>query len=351
MSRIRDLCSPLGASVREVMEAIDRNKAGIALVVGEDGRLVGTITDGDVRRFILSGGGIDQPAEGLVWRHPVTAPAGASRQVLGELLEKHKIRNIPLLDPDGRPVGLFTHRELLATQGTEPCAVVLAGGEGTRLRPLTDSVPKPMITVGGTPLLECLVEGLVRSGFKHLFLSVNYKAQVIEEHFGDGSRFGASITYLREDSKLGTAGPLSLLPPQSCPVLVSNGDLLTTTDFFSLYEFHAQHRCVMTVAGIEYKVKVPYGVLRTAEHYLLGVEEKPEQKFLCNGGIYVLNPELIHMVPAGRAFDMTDLLAKVLQAGLPVATFPVHEYWVDIGEMPDLERAQREFKVAFGGKD
>jgi len=350
MEQAKELCSPLGASVRQVMEDIDRNKAGISLVVGEDGRLVGTITDGNVRRFILSGGSIEAPAERLVWRYPVTAPAGTPREVLAELLETHKIRNIPLLDHDGRPVGLFTYRELLASRDEGPCAAILAGGEGTRLRPLTESIPKPMVSVGGSPLLENLVASLVRSGFKRLFLAVNYKAEMIEQHFGDGSRFGAAITYLREESKLGTAGPLGLLPPLTCPLLVTNGDLLTTTDFGRLYEFHGQHRCVMTVAGIEYKVRVPFGVLRTAGHYLLGMEEKPEQKFLCNGGIYVLNPELVHLIPAGRRFDMTDLLAKVLQAGLPVATFPVHEYWVDIGHITDLEKAQRDYQDQFGPK-
>ncbi|MCB2226165.1 MAG: nucleotidyltransferase family protein [Desulfarculaceae bacterium] len=342
MTQDNPLCIAQGATVRQVMKAIDGNKQGIVLVVDAEGKLLGTITDGDVRRFLLTAGGLDEPADPLVWRHPVTAPQEATRAELLELLAAHKLRNIPLLDPEGRPSGVFSLRDALEGGSAGPVAAVLAGGEGKRLRPLTNDLPKPMLPVGDTPLLQLIVENLVSSGFKQIHISVNYKAELIEEHFGDGAAFGAEISYLREETKLGTAGPLGLLPPLSGPLLVINGDVFTAANLDRLYEFHLAQRCVMTVAATEYRVKVPYGVLKLAGHLMLGMEEKPEQSFYCNGGIYVINPEVLRFVPKGEPLGMNDLLARVLAAGLPVAAFPIHESWVDVGQAADLERACRQ---------
>lgn len=342
MKKDNPLHCPLGVSVRQVIQRINDNKMGIVLMVDQDGRLLGTITDGDVRRFLLNQGSLDAPADPLIWRHPVTAPAGASRRDLTRLLAEHKLRNIPLLDEEGRPTGLFTLADALEGEGERPCAVILAGGQGRRLRPLTKDLPKPMLPVGEAPLLENIVRNLVACGFSDIYLSVNYKAQVIEDHFGDGQAFGARVRYLREDTELDTAGPLSLLPPQSAPLLVTNGDIYTATGLDRLYEFHLAHRCVMTVAATQYRVKVPYGVLNLAGHLLLGMDEKPEQRFYCNGGIYVLNPEILRLIPSGQPFSMSQLLERVLGAGLPVAVFPIHESWVDVGQQADLERACQE---------
>lgn len=342
MKKDNPLHCPLGVSVRQVIQRINDNKMGIALMVDQDGRLVGTITDGDVRRFLLNQGSLDSPADPLIWRHPVTAPANASRKELTRLLDQHKLRNIPLLDDDGRPVGLFTLRDALEGEAARPCAVILAGGQGKRLRPLTEDIPKPMLPVGDAPLLENIVRKLVACGFQDIYLSVNYKASVIEDHFGDGQAFGARISYLREERELDTAGPLSLLPPQTAPLLVTNGDIYTATGLDRLYEFHLAHRCVMTVAATQYRVKVPYGVLNLAGHLLLGMDEKPEQRFYCNGGIYVLNPEILRLIPASQPFSMSQLLERVLAAGLPVAAFPIHESWIDVGQRADLERACQE---------
>ncbi len=332
-----------GASVRQVLECIDRNKAGVALMVDEAGRLLGTITDGDVRRFILARRDLDEPAEGIVWQRPVVAPVGTDLEELKRLMTLHKVRLIPVVDAERRPVGVFSHRELLFSEGDTRQVVVMAGGEGKRLLPLTAETPKPMLKVGDTPVLENLIRGLVANEFKRIFLAVNYKAEVIEEYFGDGAALGADISYLRERDKLGTAGALALLPKvPTAPLLVINGDVVTGADFNRLHDFHLQHRAVMTVASIEYKVQVPYGALRLAGHFLLGVDEKPQQVFRCNAGIYVLNPELLRLVPKGRTYDMTDLLADALRGGLPVCTFPLREYWLDIGQLNDLERARRE---------
>ncbi|MCF8031897.1 MAG: nucleotidyltransferase family protein [Desulfarculaceae bacterium] len=342
MTQENPLCIPQGATVRQAMKAIDHNKQGIVLVVDGQGCLVGTITDGDVRRFLLTSGGLDEPADPLVWRNPVTAPQDATHAELLELLAEHKLRNIPLLDQAGRPTGVFSLRDALEGGDGAPVAAILAGGEGKRLRPLTNDVPKPMLQVGDTPLLQRIVENLVSAGFKRIHISVNYKRELIEKHFGDGAAFGAQISYLREETKLDTAGPLALLPPPAAPLLVINGDVYTAADLERLYEFHLAQRCVMTVAATEYRVKVPYGVLKLAGHLMLGMEEKPEQTFYCNGGIYVINPEILRLIPRGQPFGMNDLLERVLSAGLPVAAFPIHESWVDVGQMTDLERACRQ---------
>ncbi len=350
MKQQNPLCIGLGATVRQVMKAIDQNKQGIVLVVDEHGQLVGTITDGDVRRFLLTSGGLDEPADKLVWRNPVTAPQETAPGKLLRMLAEHKLRNIPLLDQDGRPTGVFSLRDVVSGDQAAPVAAILAGGEGKRLRPLTENLPKPMLPVGDTPLLQRIVENLVAAGFKRIYISVNYKGELIEKHFGDGSEFGAEISYLREETKLDTAGPLALLPPPESPLLVINGDVFTSTGLDRLYEFHLAQRCVMTVAATEYRVKVPYGVLNLAGHLMVGMEEKPEQSFYCNGGIYVINPEILRLIPRGQPFGMNDLLERVLAAGLPVAAFPIHESWVDVGRMADLERACRQAENE-GGRD
>ncbi len=336
-------CVSPGVSVREVMAVIDGNRDGIALVVDEGGKLVGTITDGDIRRFILKGGSPDGPCSEVTWTKPITAPAGASSDKLLQLLGEHRLRSIPVVDADGSPRGLARMLDLLPHEKASHTAVIMAGGEGKRLRPLTDEIPKPMVEVGGRPILEGIIRNLAESGVTRLYVSVNYRSEVIENHFGDGADFGVKITYLREKEKLGTAGALSLLlEAPGEPFLVMNGDVVTNVSFNRLLEFHRDHRCAMCVAATEYNINIPFGVLDLAGHYVLGLEEKPSERFLCNAGIYVMEPELLRFVPKTQFFDMTDLLDRTVQEGLPVSAFPILEYWVDIGQEKDLRRARQD---------
>jgi NDP-sugar pyrophosphorylase family protein len=263
-----------------------------------------------------------------------------------ELLDTHRLRHIPVVDADGMPTRLCELQDLVHRATTFPFAVILAGGEGRRLWPLTEQVPKPMLKVGEMPILERLVRALVSSGITDLHISVNYKADVIESGIGDGSQFGANVRYLHEPCKLGTAGPLGLLPEvPSAPFLVVNGDIVTTYDFKHLYDYHWRHRCVITVGAIEYKIQVPYGALRLAGHYLLGLEEKPVVRVACAGGIYAVNPEVLSYIPRDRHFDMTDLLEEVVRDGLPVAAFAIHENWLDVGQPDDLAAAQAYYRA------
>jgi NDP-sugar pyrophosphorylase family protein len=223
-------------------------------------------------------------------------------------------------------------------------AVIMAGGEGTRLGPLTATIPKPMIEIHGTPLIERQIKRLVEAGLKRIYLSVNYLSHVIENHFGDGATFGVEIHYLREQEKLGTAGALALLPKRpKGAILVMNGDILTTCDFGSLYAFHETHNALVTVAAVDYRVNVPYGVINTRDVFATGLVEKPSQRFLCNAGIYSVSPQALDLLQGNGHFNMTDIIDACLTREMPVAVFPVHEYWSDIGTPDDLEKARALF--------
>jgi dTDP-glucose pyrophosphorylase len=330
--------------IQKVIETINNNKDGIALVVDGDGRLIGSITDGDIRRYMLGGHALDQPCENVMHRNPVTVAQGASRREIVRLVKQHRIRNIPQVDDQGRPVRVVNFTELINGREAEYTAVIMAGGEGKRLRPLTETIPKPMLKVGDKPLLENIINNLANAGIRKIKISVNYHAEIIEGYFKDGAAHGVEIQYLREDQKLGTAGALSLIEDlPDMPVLVMNGDVVTEIGFDRLLDFHSNQRCTITIAATEYHLNIPYGVLDVAGHYVLGVQEKPTRRFLCNAGIYVIDPDIIRMVPRNTYYDMTHLLADVAKRGLPVAAFPIHENWVDIGQKEDLKRATEGF--------
>jgi len=323
------------------MRLIDKNKEGIALVVDESQRLIGTITDGDIRRFLIANRSLEETADKIMYTTPVTAPINAPEVSVREILKRCRIRNVPLIDEQGRPKRLMSFRDFLDSGKTESMAVIMAGGEGKRLRPLTDKIPKPMLEVGDRPVLENIICSLAASNIKKIYISVNYMADAIENYFKDGSHLSVAIHYLREQKKLGTAGALTLLPeaPKQ-PFLVINGDIMARIDLRRLLDFHQHHRCVMTIGAVLYKVAVPYGVLELAGHYVLNVAEKPKQQFFCNAGIYAISPEVLDFIPKDTAVDMTDLMEKVVRSGLPVSAFPIHESWIDIGKMEDLQQAR-----------
>lgn len=326
--------------LQKVIEVINNNKDGIVLVVDESGKLVGSITDGDIRRCMLSGHSFDKSCVEIMHDKPVTSDANASRKNLIQLIKQHRIRNIPLIDENGHPIRIVNIAELINGRETGGTALIMAGGEGRRLRPLTDSLPKPMIKVGDKPLLEQIIRNLAKAEVNNIYISVNYQAKVIQDYFKDGQEFGVNIKYLKEEKKLGTAGALSLLSElPSHPLLVMNGDVMTNINFNRFIEFHIQQRCTVTMAAIDYHLNVPYGVIKFTGTYVLGIEEKPKRQFLCNAGIYVIDTDIISMVPENTYYDMTDFLEDVLNKGLHVSVFPIHEQWIDIGQKDDLKKA------------
>lgn len=338
---------PAAATVGQVMSCIDRNTKGIALVVDTDGRLLNTITDGDIRRAILAGVKLDAPLKALLDRKravsratPVTALAGSPAPELLRVMQEHHIRHLPLVDDAGKAVALATLDELLPSEQLPLQAVIMAGGAGTRLRPLTQDLPKPMLPVGGRPMLEHVIEQLRGAGINRVNITTHYKREVIENHFGDGRGFGVEVTYVKETQPLGTAGALGLMSLPKEPLLVVNGDILTRVDFRAMLRFHREHQADLTVAVRQYDVSVPFGVIETDGERVTKVVEKPVLNFFVNAGIYLLEPCVHQFIPNGQRYDMTELIQHLVAQGRRVVSFPVLEYWLDIGQHADYMAAQ-----------
>jgi dTDP-glucose pyrophosphorylase len=324
------------------MKQIDRNTKGIALVVDDGGRLLGTITDGDLRRLVLAGADLNAPSAAFVRakKPAITAPKTASRAQKLRTMREHNIRQLPLLANGGVVCDLAILDDFVAETPPALSAVVMAGGEGSRLRPLTNSTPKPMLPVGDKPIIERTIEQLRQAGVSQLFLATHYKNESFPAYFGDGSDFGVSISYLNEERPLGTAGCLSRLGKSEGPLLIVNGDILTNLNYRSMLAFHQENAADMSVAVRHYEFRVPYGVVSTEGAEVKGLVEKPEHRFFVNAGIYLLEPEMCKYVPRGERFDMTDLIAKLLADARRVTAFPVSEYWIDVGDLEDYEQAR-----------
>ena len=334
-------------SILETLKIIDTYGVPIGLV-HNDGQLVGTVTDGDIRRGILAGIGLNEPVEQVMNTAPVTAPSDISDSDAISLMKLNIIHHLPLINKTGDLVGLKVLRDLEPAAITDHVVLLMAGGLGTRLRPLTEEIPKPLIEVGGRPILETIIRRFVVQGFTSFYISLNYKAEMIRHHFSDGSHLGARISYVQEREAMGTAGALSLLPERpEKPLIVMNGDLLTKVNFGHLIEFHDESPAAATMCVREYRVSVPFGVVRTDKQFLLGIDEKPDHKFFVNAGIYVIDPEVVAMVPKRKKLDMPDLFQTMVENGQTPSVFPLREYWIDVGHVDDLNQAQREFAGSF----
>lgn len=345
------LCVLPDISLLEAIAQMDKIRAGIVLVVDTDQKLLGTVTDGDLRRIILAGISLEEPVSVLLARKtdslyakPITAPMGAERSTFIELLKLHSIRHLPLVDPEQRVVALVTMDEFAPEQEPPMKAVIMAGGMGTRLHPLTEELPKPMLPVGNQPLMEIIVNQLRDADISHVNISVHHNSEKITDYFGDGSNFGVEITYVTEDRPLGTAGALGLMAAPQETVLVINGDILTQVDFRAMRTYHQEHRADLTVAVQQYDLQVPYGVVECEGASIQSISEKPVLKFFVNAGIYLLEPSVYRFIPNGERYDMTDLIQRLLSEGSSVVAFPIREYWNDIGEPSDYEQAQEQVK-------
>lgn len=345
----RNLIPPT-ATVRDAMRTLESCEAKIAIVVDGDRKLLGVLTDGDVRRALLAGGTPADPAAPLMNASPRTLTLGGDDAEMRELMRRNVLRDVPILDREGRVVGLETFTETFLGVDLPNWVVIMAGGRGARLRPLTDSLPKPMLTVGDQPLLEIIVRGLVEQGFRRIFVSVNYKAQIIKDHFGDGARFGATIRYIEEDLPLGTAGALARLPaPPVEPLLVMNGDILAKVDFRRMVDFHNLGRADATLCVREYRAEIPYGVVQIdPQGGVSRLLEKPTETHLVNAGIYVLSPAAVAGLDPEKPLDMPTLLRARMASGHNVRAYRIEDYWIDIGRQADFARANRDFQRLFG---
>lgn len=332
-------------SMEEAIATLDRVAVRIVIIVDQQRHLLGTLTDGDVRRALLKQRPLTTPIKEFMCSTPRTAGLDWNRDRILAVMEKYQLLQLPVVDLSGKVIGLETLHDLLNRQRRNNPVFLMAGGFGTRLRPLTQNCPKPLLKVGEKPILELILERFISSGFHRFFISTHYMPEMIREHFGDGSQWGVSIRYVHEDEPLGTGGALGLLPHHEIdlPLFLMNGDLLTTLNFENLLEFHDGHPGSATMCVREYEYCVPYGVIENEGHRILSMTEKPVQRFFINAGIYLLSPELVKSVAAGNRVDMPTLLEREIEAGRDVNMFPVHEYWLDIGRMEDFQRAQQEF--------
>jgi dTDP-glucose pyrophosphorylase len=348
MVDIRQLRLREDEAIADAMKCIDRAALGIALVLDDRDHLLATITDGDIRRAILGGVPVDAPlSQLLAFKHksnpapPATAPVGTPPAQLLQEMEGRGVRQLPLLD-EGRVVDLALYDRLAPAKAMPIRAVIMAGGLGKRLHPLTAHTPKPMLPIGNRPLMEVMVDQIRGAGIRQVHVTTHYLPEQITRHFGDGSQFGVAISYLHEHQPLGTAGALSLLPVPEEPLLVMNGDILTRIDFRAMYAFHREQGGLLTVAVRQYDMNVPYGVIECSGVRVTRIREKPSHRFLVNSGVYLLEPAVVPLIPAGCRFDMTDLIQVLLNQGKTVVSFPVMEYWLDVGQPEDYRRAQQD---------
>lgn len=325
-------------TVRTAFERLHAGGRGLVVVVDDDHRVVGTLTDGAIRRAALAAGTLDAPVTSVLSRRPMLLAASSTDRQVADVLAAERVPSVAMVDGD-RLVGVRSLEDVGGMPAATPVAVVMVGGRGERLRPLTDRLPKPLLRVGPSSIVERIIANLGRAGVEDVYLTVNYMAEEFEERLGDGAALGVQLHYVHEAEVMGTAGGLSLVPTRpDAPVLVTNGDLVTTVDYASLFHFHWHHRGAITVTGVEHHTHVPYGVLRIAEHHLLGIDEKPSRRDLVSAGMYVIEPEVLRLVSPGVETGMPDLIADVIAEGLPVHVFPVLERWFDIGSPEEFER-------------
>ena len=331
------------ASLLQSMQVIDDGAVEIALLVDKAQRLIGTLTDGDIRRAILGGAQLTDPVGDHSHRTYTAVSAQTSRAEVLDLMRARQLSQIPILDDTGRLQGLHLLHEIVGVVPRPNWAVIMAGGRGERLRPLTDTVPKPLLPVAGRPILERIILHLVGSGIRRVFLAVNYLGEQIEAHFGDGREFGCQIEYLREEIPLGTGGALSLLPESpSDPILVLNGDLLSQFNVGRLLEHQKKSASLACVAVHHHRYTVPFGVVETEQGLLRDLSEKPTQSWAVNAGIYVLDPKLLQRIPQGQLFPLPALLEDCLQRGEPVLVHQLEDDWMDVGLPQQLKQARGE---------
>ena len=339
-------------SLKNAMSKINSSGIQFGLVLDSEGKLAGTLSDGDIRRAILREESLESQVSKVMKKNPTTVSVSVSNQERMELMRQKTISHLPILNEDGLVIGLVRLEELIGEKSRLNWVVLMAGGLGKRLRPLTDDSPKPLLPVGGKPILETLVERLSEQGFSRIFLSINYKADMIREYFQEGKRWGVQIEYLQENEQLGTVGSLSLLPEiPTKPLIVINGDVLTLSNFDALLQYHSEHKAIATMGVQEYNYKIPYGVVQMDEYLIKKIIEKPVKRYLINAGIYALSPEVLQHIPKNRYFDMTSLFDQLLYQGEKVAAFPVHEYWLDIGKMDDFQKANGDYLEHFQTND
>lgn len=332
------------STIKHALEVIDSGAMKIGAIVDHNGKLLGTITDGDIRRALLNGFQFDNSIEEIYCKNPTVCGVNDSKEKIIQVAITKKIYQIPIVDDSGFLIGIEDIDELLKASRRTNKVVIMAGGLGSRLSPLTDNIPKPMLPVGKKPILETVIENFSKYGFVNIFLCVNHKSHAIENYFGDGSSLGVNIEYVHEEMRMGTAGSLSLIRNQLTePFFVMNADLLTNINFDHMRDFYDNYNADAAMAVREYDTKIPYGVVSVKNEDIISIEEKPTHKFFVSGGIYFLSPVVLDFIPDNSFFDMPNLFEELIKARRKVISFPVREYWLDIGRISDYEKANSDY--------
>jgi dTDP-glucose pyrophosphorylase len=340
---MKQYCITPDASLIECVRIIHSTGAGIALAVDSEFSLLGTISDGDIREALVKGCALDSPVSPHINRNCFHVLPTVSRVEVLDIMQARRFKQVPIVDEQDKVLGLHLLYDILGNISRPNWAVVMAGGKGLRLRPLTENIPKPMVRVAGRPILERIILHLVSYGIRRIFLSVNHLAQVIEDYFEDGSKYGAKIEYLREDEPLGSGGAISLIPEiPEYPLLVMNGDLIVDTDFTDMIEFHSKNDFYATMGVYSYFHQVPYGCVEIQNNRLAGLEEKPVIEKKVNAGIYVLSTLAVSTIPKNTCFPITALFEKALKKNLVCGTFSIEKEWLDIGSPQQLRQARGE---------
>ena len=342
----REMSTRQGTSLVEALKIMEKSSYGIVFVLDGNDKLVGVLTDIDLRVSLLSGKKMDLAIENYMNKSPITISSKASKEEILEIKQKYATKRIlPVLDENGRIIGVETTEYFVKAYPN--AVVILAGGLGKRLMPLTANTPKPMLNINDRPLLEHMVKAFKMHGFNNIFISINYQGEKIKEYFGDGKAFNVNIEYIEEPFKLGTAGALSLFPEMKSPVLVINGDILTNVDFGCLIDFHVNSGNDFTAALFKYDFQVPYGVANIEGERLRGIEEKPIKEFFVLAGINVLNPGILKLIPKEHMYDMTTLIEELISRNITVGCFPIREYWIDVGMETAYKKANEDFSMFF----
>ena len=333
---------PENTTIQGAIRNLDEVGLQIILIVDKENKLIGTLSDGDIRRGLLRGLQLDSPIESIIFRNPLVVPESLQRELVLQLMTVNKIRQIPIVEENGLLLGLHLWDHLTQPVQRNNVMVIMAGGRGTRMHPYTEDCPKPMLEVAGKPMLEHIIQRAKSEGFHQFIISVHYLGHMIEDHFSDGAHLGVKIRYLREETPLGTAGALSLMETRpNKPFVITNGDVMTDIHYSELLDFHVRHVADATMAVRLHEWQHPYGVVQTQGIKIAAIEEKPISRTHINAGVYVLSPSALDCLDAGEACDMPTLFERIKGAGQQTIAYPMHEPWLDVGRPADLEKANQ----------
>ena len=348
MRIVNDIKLSINSTIKDALQTINNGGLQIAIVVDENDSLVGTVTDGDIRRGLLNGLDLNSNINLIVHKSPSIANVGDTKESILKIALAKKLHKIPLIDELGKLVGIEDIEDIIKPVSKTNKVILMVGGLGTRLRPLTQDTPKPMLKVGNKPILQTIVEKFAEYGFVNITMCVNFNADIIKDYFGDGKEFGVNIDYILEQKRMGTAGALSLLKERpNEPFFVMNGDLLTNVNFEHIFNYHTLNKATATMCVREYDYEVPYGVVKMNDNKIVEISEKPVQKFFVSAGIYMLSPEILDLIPQNEFYDMPTLFEKAISKGKNVISFPIHEYWIDIGRLEEYQKANEEYAKIF----